>query len=155
MDQTGNAIDAAKDQAEAAVESAKDKAEETLQDGVEAIGGDEAAVMKDIPLSVSGISRALGNALGSTKSVLAGVSDQASAEQALPRLQAASMSVNKVAELVPNMPDVAQVPLAKLAGNGLSGIQPLSDSALSLPGVGPTLQPVMGPMLETLAKLSE
>ncbi len=106
-------------------------------------------------LSLSGLSRVLGNALGSTKSVLAGVTDEASAKEALPRLEEANASVQKVAKLIPNIPDVAKGPLSKLVGNGLSGIKPLADSALSLPGVGDTLQPVVGPMLETLSTLSE
>jgi len=106
-------------------------------------------------LSLSGLSRVLGNALGSTKSVLAGVTDEASAKEALPRLEEANASVQQVVKLIPNIPDVAKGPLSKLVGNGLSGIKPLADSALSLPGVGDTLQPVIGPMLETLSTLSE
>ncbi|MDB4222293.1 hypothetical protein N9850_00855 [Granulosicoccus sp.] len=131
---------AAQDAAESAEESTTEAAEEELPAQ---------------PLSLSGLSRKIGSAIGSTSGLLSGVSDEASATAALPKLAGISESLSEVALQIPNIPDAAKAPLANLINGGIDKIKPLADKALSLPGVGDILNPVIGPMMETLSGLSQ
>jgi len=63
--------------------------------------------------------------------------------------------LNGVTQRVSNVPDAAKAPLAKMISGGIDKIKPLAEKATSIPGVGDILQPVMGPMLETLAGLGQ
>ncbi|MFT5893749.1 MAG: hypothetical protein ACI8VW_000615, partial [bacterium] len=107
------------------------------------------------PLSLSGLSRKIGGAIGTTTSLLAGVSDESSAKIALPKLTIVSEGLSEVVLSVPNIPEVAKNQLAKLISSGIGRIQPLADKALSIPGVQDILQPVLGPMIQTLEGLTE
>jgi hypothetical protein len=107
------------------------------------------------PMSLSSLSRKIGGAIGTTTSLLAGVSDEASAKAVLPKLASVMEGLSEVALSVPGIPDAAKAPLAKLISSGIDRIKPLADKSLSNRGVGDILQPVLGPMMETLEGLTQ
>jgi hypothetical protein len=145
------------DELEQTVKTTTDALENSVESIADGIGSVEAtaAVQTTPPMSLSGLSRKIGGAIGTTTSLLASVSDEASAKAVLPKLTSVSEGLNDAALSVPEIPDAAKAALAKLIGSGIDRIKPLADKALSIPGVGDVLQPALDPMMETLEGLRQ
>ena len=52
------------------------------------------------------------------------------------------------------LPDAAKGPLQSVVSGGLGGLQPVIDKVMGLPGIGPILEPVVGPMVEMLGGMA-
>ena len=107
------------------------------------------------PLTLTGMTRKIGLAIGTTTSLLSGVTDADSANAALPKLTEANENLGQLAQAIPSIPDVAKAPLSKQINSGIDRITPLADKALGNPGVSGVLQPVLGPMMDTLKGMTQ
>jgi len=84
---------------------------------------------------------------------LGGITDVESATAALPGLEEISGQVSSLPDLFDNVPEVARGPLQGMVTEGMGSLQPIVDKLRNIPGVGPVLEPVIAPMLETLSGL--
>lgn len=152
-DAVAGVADAATDAAADATDAATDAATETASDATDAAADATAEVTESF--SLAGFSRQIGSVFGTTTSVLSGVTDEDSAKAALPALEGASASLEAVANTFSAAPEAAQGPLKGIMEKGMARIQPMADAALANEGVGSVLDPVIGPMMETLKGLIE
>ena len=106
-------------------------------------------------VDIGGISRKLGVVFGTTEVVLATLTDEASAESALPMLESASDSLSELSEQFSALPDYAIAPIGKVVQSRMARLKPMADSLVSKPGVGPVLSPVLMPMMEKMSSMVE
>lgn len=85
---------------------------------------------------------------------LGGITDLDSATAAVPGLEALGETVSGLPEMFDKIPEAARGPLQGIVGEGLGSLQPILDTVMAIPGVGSVLEPIIGPMLETLAGLA-
>ncbi len=100
------------------------------------------------------ITDALEGMFGSTTEALSGITDVESAKAALPDIQAATSSLGGMSDVITRLPDAAKGPISAVLNNGIAGLQPLIEKVTAIPGVGALIQPVIGPVLETLQGLA-
>ena len=150
-DAAADATDAATDATDAATDAAA--AADATDAATDAAA--DATTEATESFSLAGFSRQIGGVFGTTTSVLSGVTDEDSAKAALPALEDASASLEAVASTFSAVPEAAQGPLKGIMEKGMGRIQPIADAALANEGVGSVLNPVVGPMMETLKGLIE
>jgi hypothetical protein len=85
---------------------------------------------------------------------LGGITDLDSATAAVPGLEALGETVSGLPDMFDKIPEAARGPLQGIVGEGLGSLQPILDTVMAIPGVGSVLEPIIGPMLETLAGLA-
>lgn len=116
----------------------------------------EAAAAVDLPegVDVDRITGALGGVFASTRDTLEDVTDEASARAALPALKEANATLGGLNDVITRLPEAARPPIDAAVAGGLANLRPLADRILGMPAVGPVVEPVLGPMLETLEGLA-
>lgn len=117
---------------------------------------DDAAAAVELPagMSIDGITGEVSDVLGSTAGTLEGITDEASARAALPQLKDATTRLGGLNDVITRLPEAARGPIAAAVSGGLASLQPIADRVLALPAVGPVIEPVLRPMLETLQGLA-
>ena len=116
----------------------------------------EAAAAVDLPegVDVDRITGALDGVFASARGTLEDVTDEASARAALPALKEANATLGGLNDTITRLPEAARPPINAAVSNGLANLRPLADRILGMPAVGPVVEPVLGPMLETLEGLA-
>ncbi|MFK7892999.1 MAG: hypothetical protein AB8B63_19445, partial [Granulosicoccus sp.] len=172
-DAAGGAVDAATDTASDAAGAVTDAAGGAVDSGTETVASAAGQITDATAETASGetqastsfttvsggsmgladISRKLGSVFGTTSAALTDVTDEASAQAALPQLESASNSLTDVAASYSELPDSAKGLLSRVIDGGINRIKPLAEKALTQEGVGDVLSPVVEPMLETLGTL--
>jgi hypothetical protein len=100
------------------------------------------------------IKNTIGDSLSDLRTSLGGITDVASAQAALPKLEAARTQIDKVSNLVGQLtPDQRKV-VASVIVPAMPAINRLTDKVLEIPGVGDVLRPTIDPMKTALADLS-
>jgi len=129
------------------------------EDGNSETDGDTATSTTSVelrqPTDISGISRKIGGVFGATSAALSRASDEATAKEALPKLEAASESLGQLAEQFQTLPDSTASMLGSLVQKNMAKLTPQVDITLVRSGVGPVLSPVIQPMMEQLQSLAE
>lgn len=108
------------------------------------------------PVTVGGvdIKNTIGDSLSDLRTSLQGVTDVASAQAALPKLEAAKTQIDKVSNLVGQLtPDQRKI-VAGVIAPAMPAINRLTDRVLEIPGVGDVLRPTIDPVKTKLADLS-
>jgi hypothetical protein len=100
------------------------------------------------------IGKQLGDGLASLRTSLPGITDVASAREALPKLQAATAQVEKVNGVMGQLSADQRKVIAELAAPANVALNQLFDKVLAIPGVNDVLKPVVDPLRTTLADLS-
>ena len=139
-DTTGAATDAAATTTETATGAATDAAA-TATEAVEGAAGS---------IDIEGVGGQLTDMFGGATDALSGITDVASAEAAVPALQSAGENLGGLSGQLEKIPEAARGPLTSIITNGVSALQPLIESATAIPGVGPIIEPIVNPMMETL-----
>lgn len=103
-------------------------------------------------LDVTALSTA---ALKSLTDSLGGITDEASAKGVLPAITTASADFDKIHTAAGAMPAEAKKPLAEMIAAALPAIKAAVDKVSALPGVGPVIDPVVGPLMQTLEALAK
>jgi len=100
------------------------------------------------------VKNTLGDSLSDLRTSLQGITDVASAQAALPKLEAAKSQIDKVSNLIGQMtPDQRKV-IAGVIATAMPTINRLTDRVLEIPGVGDVLRPTIDPVKTKLADLS-
>src|SRR5262249_34539865 len=100
------------------------------------------------------VKNTLGDSISDLRTSLQGVTDVASAQAALPKLEAARTQIDKVSNLVGQLtPDQRKV-VAGVIAPAMPAINRLTDKVLDIPGVGDVLRPTIDPVKTKLADLS-
>jgi hypothetical protein len=89
------------------------------------------------------------------KTALAGISDTASAQAALPRIRDAMTQLDEIRALSAKLPPEGKSAFAKLVASAMPTINQLCDKALATPGVGAVAKPAIDELrgkLDTLAR---
>jgi hypothetical protein len=107
-------------------------------------------------LTVGGVNLAnqVNSSVGTLKSVLPGITDAASAEAALPKLQEATVQLNDVSKLAAKLSPEGKSALAKLIVAATPAIDQMCDKVLATPGVGAVAKPSIDALRGSLAELS-
>jgi hypothetical protein len=113
-----------------------------------------AAQSQSVTVGGVDIKNTLGDSLSDVRTSLQGVTDVASAQAALPKLEAARTQIDKVSNLVGQLtPDQRKV-VAAVVAPAMPAINRLTDKVLDIPGVGDVLRPTIDPVKTKLADLS-
>ena len=118
----------------------------------EAMAAADAALPDGV--TMDGLNEQLDTIFTSTTGALQDVTDEASAEAALPALQGASDELSNFDGLFRRLPAAAQDPVRQIVQTSETSLRPVADTALKVPGAGDVLGPVLNPMLETLAGIT-
>ena len=137
----GNATDAASDATDAAADAASD-----ATDAASDAAGDAADAASD---AASGAMGSIGDFFGSTTETLEGITDADSATAALPKLEEASGAMDGLSGMLEGGGDAAKTALS----DGMGKLGPVVEKLQGNEGIWGVLEPVVGPMMETLKGL--
>ena len=101
------------------------------------------------------IGKQVNDSLGEVRTALASVTDVSSARKILPRLQAATVQIDKAGSVVERLPPDQRQYVSGLVAAGAATINPLFDKVLAIPGVGEVLKPTADNLRIKLADISE
>ena len=176
--QGGDALDAAKgaadtatstatnaaESATGAVSNAAESATNAASGAVESVAGaagglsaealEKAKAAMPEGVNFDELSGNLNDVFGSTTETLSGITDAESATAALPALEEVSGKLGGLNDVMARLPDAAKGPLQSVVSGGLGSLQPVIDKVMGLPGIGPILEPVVGPMVEMLGGMA-
>jgi hypothetical protein len=100
------------------------------------------------------IGKQLGDSLNSLRTSLQGITDEASARAALPRVQAATTQVEKVNGMLGQLSADQRKIIAGMTTPAMASLNTLFDKVLAIPGVGAVLKPAADTLKTRLADLS-
>jgi small-conductance mechanosensitive channel len=145
-DETTAAVEGATDQAAESTEQAADEAADSAEQMAESAEDATAA------LTVDGVN--LGEEVGTTvsdaASALEGITDKASAEAALPSLQAVETKLDELGADVEKLPQHAKEALASLLDDSLPELQDLVTKVEGMEGVGEVVKPTLDGIMAKL-----
>jgi len=121
-------------------------AEQAVQQGATAVQN----------LTVGGIdiAKQVSDSIGTLRSTLADITDPASAQAALPRLQAATAQIDRISGMVGQMSDAQRKVLAGFVNPAMSTLNQLFDRVLTIPGVAEIIKPTIDVLKTKLAVLT-
>jgi hypothetical protein len=107
-------------------------------------------------LTVGGVDlgKQVTDSISSARSTLNGVNDVASAQAALPRLQAATSQIDKVSGMLAQLSDGQRKMLAGLVIPAMSTMNQLFDRVLAIPGVAEVIKPTVDALRAKLVTLT-
>jgi hypothetical protein len=120
--------------------------EQVVQQGVTAV--------QSLTLGGIDIGKQVTDNISSLRTTLGGITDAASAQAALPRLQNATAQIDKVSGMVGQMSDGQRKMLAGLVNPVMSTLNQLFDKVLAIPGVAEILKPTIDVLKAKLAVLT-
>ena len=94
------------------------------------------------------------DSIGTLRSTLAGITDAASAQTALPKLQAATAQIDKVGGMIGQLSDPQRRALAGMVLPVMPALNSLFDKVLSIPGVADVIKPTIDTLKTKLAILT-
>jgi hypothetical protein len=100
------------------------------------------------------IGKQLGDNLSSLRTSLAGITDVESARAALPKLQEATATIEKVNGMVPQLSAEQRLSVSGLVTPAMAAINQMLEKVLAIPGVGDVLKPTVDNLKTKLADLS-
>jgi hypothetical protein len=106
-------------------------------------------------LSAANLSADLTSSVDNVRSTLQGITDQASARAALPKLHQATVQIEKINSLAAQLPPSARKGLALLLGSWMPALNQLCDRALSRPEVADVAKPTIEALRTKLEVLAQ
>jgi hypothetical protein len=100
------------------------------------------------------LGRQVTDSLSSLRTTLTGVTDTASAQAALPKLQEATAQIDKVSGMLGQMSDAQRKALTGLVSPFMSTLNQLFDKVLAIPGVAEIIKPTIDTLKAKLATLT-
>lgn len=115
-----------------------------------------AEIDADLPenVQVNKIATELSSIVSDTTGTLEGITDEAGARAALPNLKDANTRLGRLDGVISRLPAAARDAIGPAVQSGITGLQPVADKVLGMPGVGPVIEPVLSPMLEMMQGLA-
>jgi len=121
-------------------------AEEVVQQGV--------TTVQSLTVGSVDIGKQVTDSIGSLRTALGDITDTASAQAALPRLQAATAQIDKVSGMVGQLSDGQRKLLSGLVNPVMPALNQLFDRVLALPGVAEIIKPTIDVLRAKLATLT-
>jgi len=90
---------------------------------------------------------------GSLGKVLGGVTDEATARDAIPQLTEFAPVLESLQKSTVALPEAGRSTIAEMVLKNMGGLQKVIDTVMAIPGVKEILGPTVTPMIETLSKL--
>jgi hypothetical protein len=100
------------------------------------------------------VSKQINDSLTALRTSLQGITDEASAKAALPKLQDVNAQIDKVTNLVGQLSPEQRKIIVGLVGPAMATLNQLFDKVLAIPGVGALLKPTIDALKANLATLS-
>jgi hypothetical protein len=100
------------------------------------------------------VGKQINDSFGEIRTSLAGITDAASANAALPKLQEATAQIDKVAGMVKQLPADQRRVADGLIASSMATINQLFDKVLAIPGVAEVVRPTIESLKTKLADLS-
>ena len=144
-----NAAGAASDTANAAAGAATNAAESAGNAVQNAFSGLSGLAVGDV-----NVGERLTDTFANTTEALNNVTDEASAEAALPTLEEAASNLEGLAETAQQLPEAGLSAVSEAAGSAMSQVQSLIDQAYAIPGVEGILEPVISRLMEAITALT-
>jgi ABC-type transporter Mla subunit MlaD len=94
-------------------------------------------------------------AFGSLTATLQGISDQATAQSALPKIQEAATQVDKVLRSADRLPAEGRKALSGFIAEALPTIRQLCDRVLAIPGVSAAIKPAVDELRTKLEAMAQ
>ena len=133
------------------IEDAANSATDAAKGATEAVTSTVASATDGMEMpDVGGIGESLTGVFGSATDTFSGINDAESATAAIPALEDVGSKLTEMGGMFDKVPEAARGPLSSIASDGLGKLQPIIDKVLALPGVGSILEPIVGPILESL-----
>jgi hypothetical protein len=100
------------------------------------------------------VGKQINDSLGEIRTSLSGITDAASARAALPKLQEATAQIDKVGDMVKQLPAEQRKVADGLLASSMATINQLFDKVLAIPGVAEVVRPTIESLKTKLADLS-
>ncbi len=169
MEETAEAVEGAADEAAVTAEQATESAEQAAGSAAESVEGaaDEAAQSAEqmtsaaeattAALTVGGVDlgEQIGISVSDAVSALESIKDKASAEAALPDLQAVEGKLDALSGNVEQLPQQARTALASLLDDSLPALQDLVNKVEGIEGVGEVVKPTLDGIMTKLDAWAE
>jgi len=161
--QGGDVTDAAQGAAATATDAASnaaDSATNAVAGAADAAGGLSAEALEKAKAAMPAgvdfdeLSGGINDVFGSATDTFSGITDVDSATAAIPALEEVSGKLGGLNDVMTRLPDAAKGPLQSIVSGGMGSLQPIVDKVMGLPGIGPILEPIVGPLLETLGGMA-
>ena len=107
------------------------------------------AVADGLP-DVDAVGKDLTGLFSSATDALSGVTDADSATAAVPALNEVGTKLSGLTGMIDKIPEAARGPLSGIVSTGLAALEPIIEKVTAIPGVGSIIEPIVGPLLETL-----
>jgi hypothetical protein len=116
-------------------------------------GGNAGATTAEAVVGGVDVGREVGNVFSTLTSTLNGITDEASAREALPQLEEVAGQVDNLSGLFGQLPDAAKTSVSSLINDNLGGLNDVISKVTALPGVGSIIQTVLDNIVKTLSGL--
>jgi len=103
----------------------------------------------------SAVVKGLAGMFGDMTKTFEGITDEASAREALPQFEAFGPRLGDLEKETADLPEQSRSLVANFVAKGISVLAPMIDAAMKIPGVKEILGPVVGPLVETMGKLAK
>jgi hypothetical protein len=136
------------------VQDATNAVGETAATATEAAGdavANAADVFKDAVVGDVNVGTEVTNIFGSATELLTGITDEATANEALPKLTELSGKIDGISDLFGQLPDAGKSAVAKAVQDSTTGLNALISKVSELPGVGNIIKSVIDTILQKLA----
>jgi hypothetical protein len=140
-----------------AVSNAAEAATEAAEGAADAAAGTVAEVSEALQNAVVGdinIGQGLTDAFGSVTGILNGITDEASAQAALPQLSELNTKLEGMAGVLDQLPAEAREAVSNAALEGTTAMQSLLNKVNALPGVEGVIKQIVDTIMATLAKFT-
>lgn len=135
-------VEAAADSATDTAQEATDQASDTAQQAAQSVS--------DLTVNGIDLGQEIGTSVSDVTSALDGITDKASAEAALPTLDAVKTKLDELGTTVSTLPQAAQEGLASLLADGLPALQTLVTKVEGMEDVGPVVKPTLDAIMTKL-----
>jgi hypothetical protein len=108
----------------------------------------------DLTVGGTNLANQVNSSVGALRSLLPGITDAASAEAALPKLQETTTQLNEIGKLATKLSPEGKSALAKLIAAATPTINQMCDKVLATPGVGAIAKPSIDELRGSLDTLS-
>lgn len=159
-DAAGDAADAAGDAASATADAAGDAVDAASDTAADAAGAasDAASAAADQVTAMVGdidVGGELASLFDGVTGTLSNITDQASAEAAVPALEEISGGLDSLTGLAEQLPEAAVGGIAEMVASGLDGLDGAMQSLKDIPGVGELIEPLIAEIREKLSAFTQ
>lgn len=149
---TGDAADAAKAAAEKATDAVADAASgavEAVKGNMDELLGKATEALKDVAGGSDMLAK-VKDLFGTASTTLSGITDEATANAAVPEITKLTESFGGLSEAFSGLPDAAKSAVGNIFSSALGDLKPVVEKVLAIPGVDKIIKPAVDALMEKL-----